>query len=281
MAWAPKEFDASQAGKGAMSDWLHNLPIVGMALVVFGAAYLLAAIVHIVVTALAIGERARSFKAFSPGMLSPLGVLVGLLLAFTAAQVWSDNDRAAAAVNREASALKSVLVFAAAFPGEPEARLRTLVRQYIEETATQEWPMMAHRSATLSISPRPLADSLMLAIGLPSGAAGQQTAQREIIASLESALDARRQRILVSRSEVNPVKWIGLIAQIACTLVAIAVVHSDNRLASTIAMAAFSTAVGASALLILSHDRPFLGQISVGPEPLLQVMPQEDVNKPG
>ncbi|HEV3044135.1 MAG TPA: hypothetical protein VGY52_09710 [Roseiarcus sp.] len=73
----------------------------------------------------------------------------------------------------------------------------------------------------------------------------------------------------------------GLIAQIACTLVAIAVVHSDNRLASTIAMAAFSTAVGASALLILSHDRPFLGQISVGPEPLLQVMPQEDVNKPG
>jgi hypothetical protein len=46
-------------------------------------------------------------------------------------------------------------------------------------------------------------------------------------------------------------------------------------------MAAFSTAVGASALLILSHDRPFLGQISVGPEPLLQVMPQEDVNKPG
>jgi hypothetical protein len=206
MAWAPKEFDASQAGKGAMSDWLHNLPIVGMALVVFGAAYLLAAIVHIVVTALAIGERARSFKAFSPGMLSPLGVLVGLLLAFTAAQVWSDNDRAAAAVNREASALKSVLVFAAAFPGEPEARLRTLVRQYIEETATQEWPMMAHRSATLSISPRPLADSLMLAIGLPSGAAGQQTAQREIIASLESALDARRQRILVSRSEVNPVR---------------------------------------------------------------------------
>jgi hypothetical protein len=264
-----------------MSDWLHNLPIVWMALVVFGPTYLLAAIVHVVVAVLAVGERARSFKALSPGMLSPLGVLVGLLLAFTAAQVWSDNDRAAAAVNREASALKSVIVFAATFPGEPETRLRTLIRQYIEETATQEWPMMAHRSATLSISPRPLAEALQLTVGLPSGAAGQQTAQREIITSLEAALEARRQRILVSRSEVNLVKWIGLIVQILCTFVAIAIVHSDNRLASAIALAAFATAVGASALLILSHDRPFLGQISIGPDPLLQVMPQEDANKPG
>jgi hypothetical protein len=27
-------------------------------------------------------------------------------------------------------------------------------------------------------------------------------------------------------------------------------------------------------LLILSHDRPFMGEISVKPDPLLQVMPE-------
>jgi hypothetical protein len=27
-------------------------------------------------------------------------------------------------------------------------------------------------------------------------------------------------------------------------------------------------------LLIASHDRPFMGEISVGPDPLLQVMPE-------
>jgi hypothetical protein len=132
-----------------MSDWLHELPVVWMALVIFGFTYLVTAAIYSVVAVLAVGERARSFKAVSPSMLPPLGILFGLFVAFTAAQVWNDNDRANAAVNREASALRSVVVLAAAFPGEAEARVRALVRGYIEEAATQEWPKMARQTATL------------------------------------------------------------------------------------------------------------------------------------
>ena len=54
-----------------MSDWLLNLPVVWMAVVIFGAAYLFAAALYRVITTLASGERARVFKAFSPGMLPP------------------------------------------------------------------------------------------------------------------------------------------------------------------------------------------------------------------
>src|SRR5437667_4554557 len=125
-----------------MSDWLHNLPVAWMALVVFGLTYLVAAAIYAVVTVLAVGERARSFKAVSPGMLPPLGIVFGLFVAFTAAQVWSDNDKAGATVDREASALSAVVVLAARFPGETEARLRGLVHRYIVEAVTQEWPMM-------------------------------------------------------------------------------------------------------------------------------------------
>jgi hypothetical protein len=132
-----------------MSDWLHNLPIVWMALVVFGFTFLLAAGICALVTALAKGERARAFKAISPGMLPPLGIIFGLFVAFTAAQVWNDNERANTAVDREASALRAVVVFAATFPGEPESHLRALIRRHIEQAATQEWPMMARGTATL------------------------------------------------------------------------------------------------------------------------------------
>jgi hypothetical protein len=68
-----------------MNDWLHNLPVVWMALVVFGFTYLVAAAIYAVVTVLAVDERARSFKAISPGMLPPLGIIFGLFVAFTAA----------------------------------------------------------------------------------------------------------------------------------------------------------------------------------------------------
>jgi hypothetical protein len=61
-----------------MNDWLHNLPIVWMGLVVFGFTALITAAIYVVVTVLPVGERARSFKAVSPGLLSPLGILFAL-----------------------------------------------------------------------------------------------------------------------------------------------------------------------------------------------------------
>ena len=49
--------------------------------------------IHALVARLAVGERGRAFKAVSPGMLPPLGIIFGLFVAFTAAQVWSDRSR--------------------------------------------------------------------------------------------------------------------------------------------------------------------------------------------
>src|SRR3974377_2596884 len=98
-----------------MNDWIHSLPIVWMALLVFGLTALGTAAIYAVVMALSVGERARSFNTVSPGLLPPLGILFALFVAFTASQVWSDNDRANAAVTREASALRATLVLAASF----------------------------------------------------------------------------------------------------------------------------------------------------------------------
>jgi hypothetical protein len=256
-----------------MSDWLHNLPVWAMALVVFGFTYLLAAAVFLVVNALATEKRAKSFKSVSPGMLPVLGIIFGLFVAFTAAQVWSDSDRGAAAVSREASALRAVVLLAAGLPADNEARLRDLVRDYVEHTTTVEWPMMARQTASLRAAPPALVEALQLVVAISAKGEGQQMAQREIISALQSALDARRQRIIVSQSEVNPVKWWCLYLQALCELLVIAVVHCDNRLASAIALALFASGVAASVLLIAAHDRPFTGQISIGPEPLLQIMP--------
>jgi len=261
-----------------MNDWLHNLPVLWMALVIFGFTYLVSGMIYATVIVLAAGKRARSFKAVSPGMLPPLGIMFGLFVAFTAAQVWSDNDRASATVNREASALRAVVVLAASFPGESEARLRGLVRRYIEEAATQEWPTMARRTATLRMTPRPLAEALELTLALAPSGQGQQIAQREIATALENVFDARGQRIIISGSQVNFVKWSCLLLQAVCALLAIAMVHSDDQLTAVITMGIFATGVAASVLLIAAHDRPFMGEISVGPDPLLQVMPEAEAS---
>jgi uncharacterized MnhB-related membrane protein len=256
-----------------MSDWLHNLPVVWMTLVVFGFTYLVAAAIYALVNVLAVGERARSFKVISPGLLPPLGIIFALFVAFTASQVWTDTEKAKAEIGREASALRTVVILATTFSKEAEAELRGLIRRYIADAATQEWAMMANRTANLRGIPGVLAEAIQTTLALSPSSEGQKTAQREIATAFGTALDARRQRIIISQSQVNLLKWLCLILQALCALVAIAMVHSDNRLASIVAMGIFGTGIAASMLLILAHDRPFTGEISIRPDPLLQVMP--------
>lgn len=255
-------------------DWLLNLPVVWMSLVVFLATYVATGVIYWIVKALAVGDRARAFKGVSPGLLPPLGIIFGLFVAFVAAQVWNDVDRAKAAVTGEASALRAVVLLADSFPGELRARLHSLVRRQITEAVTQEWPLMARHHATLTLAPPALVEALQVALALTPRGDGEAVAQREMVASLEKALEARRQRIMISQSSVNWVKCIGLLLQAACTLLAIAMVHSDNRLTAALAMTLFATGVGISLMLIAAHARPFTGEMSVGPQLLLQVMPE-------
>jgi len=256
-----------------LSDWLHSLSVGWMAVVFFGCAYLSSAAIYVVVV-----EFPTSFwvrvRAFSGAMLSPMGTLFSLFVVFTAAQVWSDNDRATAAVDREASALKGVLVLSATFPEEVQGRLQSLIHGHIEEVATKEWPMMAHKSATLEVAPGNLAKALQLTLVLTPSTQGQGIAQREMVVALESALDARRQRILVSQSSVSLVKWACLVIQAICVLIGTALSHGDKRVAAIVAMGLFATGAAACFLLICAYDRPFIGQLAIRPDALLQVMPQ-------
>ncbi|WP_371260462.1 hypothetical protein [Bradyrhizobium sp. Ec3.3] len=140
--------------------------------------------------------------------------------------------------------------------------------------------MMAQREVSLKATPSALAEALQLVVAMTPQGTGQATVQRELINALEQALDARRQRIIISLTAVNAVKWWCLYLQAACALVVIGLVHCDNRLAATIAMGLFATGVSASVLLIAAHDRPFAGQISIGPESLLQIMPEKPDKQP-
>jgi hypothetical protein len=256
-----------------MSNWLLHLPVLWMGVIVLGGIYLATAGLHRGIAVLAVGERARIFKAISPSVLAPLATIYALLFGFLAAQVWSDADRANTAVNHEASALRSVVLLTAVFPGESESRIDGLLRSYIQETATNEWPEMARGHLSLTLTPPRLSEALRTTLALTPSNEGQTIAQREMVASLESVLDARRQRIILSKSSINWVKWTVLLVQAGLLLVCVAMVHSDDPAASRIILTVFATGIGAAVVLIASHSRPFTGDISVSPSVLLQVLP--------
>ena len=261
--------------RSIMGDWLLNLPVPWMALVIFLATYLIAGSVYLVVTKLAVNERAKAFKAVSPGMLLPLGILFALLVGFIALEVWSNFDKAKAAVTTEASALRAVVVLARVFPEEESRRIYTLIKRHIDKSWNKEWPENAQQRANFSTLPTDLIEALHDTLALKPADDSQRAAQSKMAIALYTALDARRQRIVISEPAVGTVKWMAILLQGLCTLVAIAIVHSDNRRACAITLMLFATGIALSVLLIAAYSRPFT---SVGPELLKQVIASEAIS---
>src|SRR5215211_9174400 len=257
-----------------MVDWLPNLPVVWIGLVVLAGMVLLTAAIYAVVMLLAEGERAAALKAVSPGMLPPMGILFALFVGFLAVGVWGNADRADEAVADEASALRSVVILSDDLPPDLRVRMRALIRSQIETAMNDEWPAMEERRANLTAVPTALAGALHLAVGFDPRSDGQAVAQRELVASVEDALRARRQRIIVSDSSINAVKWAGLVALAALALCSIALVHSGNRTTARIAMGVFAAAVAVVITMLASQAQPFSGQLGLDPDALEQVLPR-------
>jgi cytochrome bd-type quinol oxidase subunit 2 len=254
--------------------WVERLPTGWLILVIFAGTLLLTIVIYYVVLRAAAGPSGPALKAISPGLLPPMALVFGLIVGFLVAGLWGDLNNARDAVNHEASALRSAsLVASASFPGPTSMRVDALIDRQINEAATQEWPAMRDQRASLTAVPTALAQALQLALRIDPVNQSQVTAQRELVSSLQNALDARRQRIIVSEGTINWVKWLAVIALGALTLIAVACVHADNRRTAAIAMAIFGSAIAVTFLLMASQALPFNGEFGVKPDALLQVAP--------
>jgi hypothetical protein len=123
--------------------------------------------------------------------------------------------------------------------------------------------------------PTHLIERLKITLALQPAHETQRTVQREIVSDLHPALEARRQRIVVSQTSVSAVKWAAILLQGLCALGAIAMVHCNHRLTCAIALAIFAIGIAVSVLLIVAYSGPFTGEISVGPQLLQQVIASE------
>src|SRR5262245_20974394 len=252
-----------------MDAWFFGLPVVWMAGVIFDSTYLVATAVYWCVTRLWTNNGSHLPDR---GILSPIGVVFGLLVVFTAVEVGGSLTQASNSVTSEASALREVVLLTDGLPQGEAAKLRALLSRHIKTAVTDEWPAMAEGRATLAMQPVALSEALRETLNSPSSSEAQRMAREDIVRALEKALDARRQRIVISQSTINAVKWIGLVVTGLCVLVGIALVQVDNHRNCAIAVGLFATGMAASLLLIASHNRPFTGEISVGPGLLQQVV---------
>ncbi len=150
----------------------YNLPVPWMALVIFGFTYLLAAAIFAAVAMAATGERAEIAEGDLAGHVAGARHhLRPVRRLHRVTGLGRQRPRQHRSEPRASSPRSAV-------PGRrlaerAGARLRGLVRDYVEQAVTVEWPMMAHQEASLKVTPPALAEALQLVVAMTPQGTGQ------------------------------------------------------------------------------------------------------------
>jgi Protein of unknown function (DUF4239) len=240
-----------------MTSWIESQSAPVIALIVFGFVYLAAVGIFLLTVWVSGHPVGKHVAALTPGLLSPLGTILGILIVFLAARVWANLDRAHEYVNQEVSALREAALIVKALPPNVEAQVRAALKAHIEFIVSEEWPAMADQRLSLKSRATQLEAAMDALLAFSPKEENQKLAQSRALAAIEEAFDSRRNRIAISRAEIDPVQWIVVLLLSTMVLITIAAVHIHQRWAMAVGLFTFSTAVAICLVLLLEYDKPF------------------------
>lgn len=211
-----------------------------------------------------------SWQGVAPPFINILGVLFGLTLAFLANDTWSAHDRAIRAVYREADAMRTTLALSQNLPAPVASQVRGALAQYAQ-ASVDEWGWLAQRTESPAVAER--ADALLTLIA----SAGVRDAlganvQTLMLDQVTTMRDERDQRVALSQTHVNPLKWLGMAFLGLLTLLSVAVVHIERPRALLAAVVLFAFGAAPTAAIVLIQGNPFLAPVGVTSAPLQAVL---------
>jgi hypothetical protein len=208
----------------------------------------------------------QSLQGVAPPFINIIGVLFGLTLAFLANDTWSAHDRAMTAVYKEAASLHGIATLSEKLPPSTRTRLRQALVDYAQ-ASVDEWPMLARRSESPEVVARVDALLVLLSSNEIEQAAGQNV-QALMLRKASDLRDERDQRIALSQTHVNPLKWLGMAFLGLITLLSVAVVHVDRPRAALVSILLFSLAAAPTAAIVLIQGNPFQRPTGITPTPI-------------
>jgi hypothetical protein len=209
---------------------------------------------------------ARTLQGVAPPFINIIGVLFGLTIAFLANDTWSAHDRAMKSVYKEADSLHSIATLAQTLPTPLKTRLHAALTAYALASA-DEWPLLAQRSTSAAVVTQ--ADGLLLLLASPEieKSAGSNV-QALMLRKVSEMRDERDQRVALSQTHVNPLKWLGMGFLGLLTLLSVAVVHIDRPRAALVATLLFALAAAPTAAIVLIQGNPFQQPTDVTSAPI-------------
>jgi hypothetical protein len=244
--------------------FLYELPDWLMALCVVGAVVGLAYPTYFLLRRLWRRSFTHAETDVSMTVLTVIGTIWALLLAFVAVSVWQSFGDAETAVVNEANSVGQLARDLAAFDSVQSREARHMLRGYADVVVTAEWQDMArgqsNREAWNAF------DRMFDAIGkLDPDTPQREALMPEIWANANDVLEGRRTRLHAAEAVVPLRLWAVVLIGSALTLGTTVVLSPTRFHLWTIGLLAMS--MGLVFYLIAAMDRPFAGKQSISPAP--------------
>lgn len=258
-----------------MLQWFHNLPDLGVFLVVLLVLGLpLAAAAHVV------GGLAR--RPHHPGLASGaweatklLVASAGAVLAFSLVQVQGNLRSAQELVIREAATLEAMDRHLAGFGADAAAAARPVLRAYAASIVQDDWPAMsrgrAQRSAKTDAAFAALSDAIH---ALAPADSRQNTLFGELLRASDAASVTREARLSDAAGTLPGLFWYTVVALIL--LMAGLATMMERTHERTLAMIGISIGLSLMIALVIVIDGPYDGETAVGTESLVRLLSQLD-----
>lgn len=234
---------------------LLSLPVPLLALIVMLAWGGMALLVHRILVPRIAGADGSRIGRFEAEVASQLGIVLGLLLSFNAVTVWEQSGAARDATLAEASALRNVADLLPELPPETSGQVHMQLRLYLSYLIGVEWPLLGRGTLTPQ-KPSPLRE--LVHISRHSGDA-------DLHEAIADAAKAREERIRVSKARMLPARWTIVIILGVLALLAVGLIHAENRRARAVAVGMVAFAIASCFIVLMVQARPFLGALALQP----------------
>ena len=242
--------------------WVLSMPYwMAMAITVVGFV-LIACVAHAIVRRLVPYTDLTAHNDVAGFMISVVGVLYAVMLAFIVIIVWQEYDNSASRVQDEVSAIAEIYNTAHVDPGPNAAQVQALADQYTVLAIEKEWPAMRRGESSPELL-RTLSRLEETIVDTPANTPERTFLRNRAIAAVERVIDDRRHRLADNANGLPPILWAVLWVGGTITIGFGFLFGVEKSRVQLLMTGAVATLVAISFVVIAELDYPYRGDTGV------------------
>jgi hypothetical protein len=203
---------------------------------------------------------------FNGAMVQAVMVFYGLALALIAVNVWETHSDVAKIVSQEATAVGALYRDVSTYPEPIRSQLQDQLRRYLDYVIREAWPLQ--RKGQVPAGGVELMNRLQAVLaGFEPATEGQRLVHAETLHAYHEMIQARRLRLDAVGTHLPGILWFIILAGALIGISSSFLFRIEDVRVHAIQVVLLAAFIGLVISMTVALDRPFCGDLGLGPEP--------------